>query len=376
MTERPPGGPGVEAILEPFRAVGPELSVVIEDADGGRVAGTTREPAPVESVRFPIESGPLAGATVAAWGPGIVSPIAQAGIQSMAVALGIAHTVRGGGIADTAEARLIEEELALGRHLQRSFVGLVGPEIPGYDLACYYEQAHEVGGDFFDVVRPLRRGRPLSVVVADVTGKGIAAALLMAFARPLIHAAIDNTRSPADALERTNYVLRERRASLFITALCAALRLSTGQVRLANAGHEAPLVVRRDGSPIEPIEVSGPLLGAFPRLDLRETTFTLDPGDLVVLYTDGVTDARSVDGERFTESRLFAAIEAARGRSSADVIESIRGAVDTFQTGMLPADDVTMVVIGRQVRRTRRRARSTIEAVVAGPPEPATGQMR
>ena len=371
MTERTPGGPGVEAILEPFRTLGPELSVVIEDADGGWVAGTTAEIVPddAETVRHPIGAGPLAGASVVAWGPAVGTAVARASIESMAVALGIAHTVRGGGIADTAEARRIEEELALGRRLQRSFVGLVGPEIPGYDLACHYEQAHEVGGDFFDVFRVMRRGRPLSIVVADVTGKGVAAALLMAFARPLIHAAIDNARGPADALERTNRVLRDRRASLFITALCGMLRLSTGQVRVANAGHEAPLLIRRDGSPIETIDVSGPLLGAFPALNLQETAFTLDPGDLAVLYTDGVTDARAASGERFEEARLHRAIEAARGGTSAEVIEAITASVDQFQAGTVPADDVTIVVVGRHARRTRRRARATVETVVSGPSE-------
>jgi hypothetical protein len=366
VTERAPGGPGVEAILAPFRAVGQELSVVIEDAEGRWIAGTTTDAVPeyADTVRHPILSGPLAGSNVIAWGLSVDSPIARASVESIAVALGIAHTVRGGGIADSADAKRIEDELALGRRLQRSFVGLVGPEIPGYDLACHYEQAHEVGGDFFDVFRLLRRGRPLSVVVADVTGKGIAAALLMAFARPLMHAAIDNSRGPADALERTNRVLRERRASLFITALCGTLRLSTGQFRVANAGHEAPLLVRRDGSPIQTIEASGPLLGAFSSLGLDEKSFTLDPGDFVVLYTDGVTDARSPTGERFEEARLHAAIEAARGRSSADVIESIRSSVDQFQAGTLPADDVTIVVIGRHVGRSRSRARAAVDAVI------------
>ena len=187
--------------------------------------------------------------------------------------------------------RRIDDELALGRRLQRSFLTLDAPEAPGYDLASHYEQAHEVGGDFFDLFRLLRRGRPLSVVVADVTGKGVAAALLMAFARPVIHAAIDHASGPADALERTNRVLRERRASLFITALCGSLTLSTGRLRLANAGHEPPLLVRGDGSPIAPIEGGGPLLGAFPSLDIAETSTQLASGDIVVLYTDGVTDA-------------------------------------------------------------------------------------
>src|SRR4029077_5530568 len=125
-------------------------------------------------------------------------------VESLAIALGIAHTVRGAGIADVVDSHRIEQEPAHGRGLQHSFVSLVAPDVPGYDLASHYEAAREVGGDFFDLFRMRRRGRPLSVVIADVTGKGIAAALLMAFSRPLLHAAVDNTTGPAEALERTN----------------------------------------------------------------------------------------------------------------------------------------------------------------------------
>jgi hypothetical protein len=352
-----PGGPGVEAILAPFDGIGPALSVVIEDAKGNRVAGTSADAVPASSIRRDIRAGPFAGGRVVAWGLAIDTPVALAAVASMAVALGIAHTVGGAAIADVVDSRRIERELALGRQLQRSFVGLVGPEIPGWDLACHYEQAYEVGGDFFDVFRLVRRGRPLSLVVADVTGKGIASALLMAFARPLIHAAIDNTTGPAEALERTNRVLRERRASLFITALCGTLTVSSGRLRLANAGHESPLLVRHDGSPIVPIDGCGPLLGAFPSLDLVETVTTLAPGDFAVLYTDGITDARASSGERFEDARLLAAIEAARDGSAADIVESIKGAVDRFQAGMPPADDITLVVIGRRAQKTRSRAR-------------------
>ena len=154
--------------------------------------------------------------------------------------------------AGESEASLhrIEAELALGRQIQRSFVPLIPPDLPGYEVASQYEAAREVGGDFFDVFRI--RGRPgrLAVCIADVTGKGIAAALLMAFARPLLHAAIDHARTPADALERTNRILvEERRSSLFITALCATIDMRAGALRLASAGHEPPLLVRSgDGS--------------------------------------------------------------------------------------------------------------------------------
>lgn len=349
------GGPGADAILAPFRELDGKLSIVIEDATGNRVAGTTSEAQPATVVAREISAGPFSGGRVVAWGTLANTPLAEASMGSLAVALGIAHTIGRGGIADLAGARLIDGELALGRQLQRSFVGLVGPDVPGYDLACYYEQAHQVGGDFFDVFRRLRRGRPLSVVIADVTGKGVAAALLMAFARPLIHAAVDNSSGPADALERTNRVLLERRSALFITALCGSLTLSTGRLRVANAGHEAPLWVRLDGAPIEPIEASGPLLGAFPTLDLGESVTDLARGDVAVFYTDGVTDARSATGERFEDARLFDAIDAARPGSAGDIVESIRASVEGFQAGMLPADDITIVAVGRRMLGARRR---------------------
>jgi hypothetical protein len=348
-TSPSPGGPGVEAILAPFREIGPSLWIVIHDASGTRVAGTSSDDAPPESIVREIAAGPLAGGRVTAWGLSVETALAAATVGSLAIALGIAHTVGGAGIADVVAARRIEEELAHGRRLQRSFVSLVAPDVPGYDLASHYEAAREVGGDFFDLFRLRRRGRPLSVVIADVTGKGIAAALLMAFSRPLLHAAIDHTMGPADALERTNRVLvRERRSSLFITALCARLDLPSGRLRMANAGHEPPLLVRRDGSPVSAIEGSGPLMGAFDTLGLPETVTDLEPGDVVVFYTDGVTDARSESGERFEDARLLAAIEDARSGSAEEIVASIREAVDRFQAGMPPADDVTVVAIGRQ----------------------------
>lgn len=371
-TSLPPGGPGVEAVLAPFRGLAPALSIAVHDALGACVGGTSGEEPPVERQTRPIVAGPLAGGSVVAWGPSASTPLAIATIESLAIALGIAHTVAGAGIADVVAARRIEQELAHGRRLQRSFVSLVAPDVPGYELASHYEAAREVGGDFFDLFRMRRRGRPLSVVIADVTGKGIAAALLMAFSRPLLHAAVDNTSGPAEALERTNRILvQERRSSLFITAQCATLTLPTGRLRLANAGHEPPLIIPGDGSPILPIDVDGPLLGAFGSLGLFEAEVELGGGDVVLFYTDGVTDARSASGERFEEDRLLAAIEAARGGpgdgrgTAAGIVESIRAAVTAFQAGMAPADDITIVAIGRRRQGGRaggpRRSRSAVE---------------
>ena len=338
----------LDAVIAPFRGLGRSLDVAIEDTAGTPVATTCPEPTPGDAVTREIDGGALAGGRVRVWGD-TSAPMRRAIAESLAAALSAVAIVDAAEAArQAANARRIDEELAHGRRLQRSFVSLDAPAVPGYDLASHYEAAREVGGDFFDLFRLRRRGRPLSVVIADVTGKGIAAALLMAFSRPLLHAAIDHTMGPAEALERTNRILiDERRSSLFITALCARLDVRTGHLRVANAGHEPPLLVRADGEPITCLVGSGPLLGAFPELALTEVSADLAPGDLILFYTDGVTDARSSAGERFDEWRLMETVEAVRGAPAREVVGAVSSAVDRFQGGVEPADDITIVAIRR-----------------------------
>jgi sigma-B regulation protein RsbU (phosphoserine phosphatase) len=214
-------------------------------------------------------------------------------------------------------------------------------------VASRYEPAREVGGDFFDAFRPRGRSGELALVIADVTGKGIAAALLMAFARPLLHAAIDHARRPAVALERTNRILvEERRTALFITAQVIALDVASGRFRLANAGHEPPLI-RRAGGGLEEVDARGVLVGAFPTLALEERAGALAPDDLLLLYTDGVTDARAPNGERFGDERLRAIVGAAKATSARDLVDEIARASAAFGEGEPAADDITLLAVRR-----------------------------
>jgi len=342
----------LEPLLAPFATLAPRVVVTIEDVDGAVLAssGAPDVDAASDGSTHAIDvAGTLVGRVVVR-GTSPDAPLLAAAGATLARAIGalLEHVANERHEAAGAAARRIESELAHGRRLQRSFVSLVAPETPGYDIASHYEAAREVGGDFFDLFRLRRRGRPLSVVIADVTGKGIAAALLMAFSRPLLHAAIDHTKGPGEALTRTNLILvEERRSSLFITALVARLDLPTGHLRFANAGHEPPIFVPGDGSPATLVLGSGPLIGAFADLVLPECAVDLRPGDMLVLYTDGVTDARSPSGERFEEGRLFAAIAASRDGSAGDVVQAIAGAVAVFAGRAEPADDITIVAIRR-----------------------------
>jgi sigma-B regulation protein RsbU (phosphoserine phosphatase) len=351
----------LQPILAPFEVPDGSVSIAVEDPDGRVLAsgGTAAAGAASVGVTSEIRDADGVGVVgrVVGRGPAaVIGPV----VESLAASLEAIVCVFSG--RDPATQRL-EAELALGRRIQRSFVPLIPPDIPGYEVASHYEAAHEVGGDFFDVFRLRSRPGRLAIVIADVTGKGVAAALLMAFARPLIHAAVDNAAAPVEALERTNRILvEERRSSLFITALCAIVELRSGILRLANAGHEPPLFVPGDGGPVRWLEGSGPLLGAFGRLELGECRADLAPGDLVLLYTDGVTDARAASGERFGDDRLLDVIARCRGGSAREAVERIAEASRAFQGEMPAADDVTIVAIKRTERARPWRRRESVRA--------------
>ena len=356
------------SILAPFDGAadgGTGISLAIEDPDGHPLAaaGTPRNgDAAIEVHRSIDVDGRAIGRVV---GRGTTDrALLEAVVGSIVAGLTALAELSDEAIerSETAAATAVrlEAELALGRRIQRSLIPLVPPTIPGYEVASHYEAAREVGGDFFDVFRIRGRAGQVAICVADVTGKGVAAALLMAFTRPLLHAAVDNLRTPVAALEQTNRILvDERRSSLFITGLCATVELRRGIVRLANAGHEPPLLVPADGGPITWLEGNGPLLGAFARLDLVERVVPLAPGDLILFYTDGVTDAQAPSGLRFGDDRLIEALESARGGTASDVVAAVCDAYHGFQADQPNADDVAIVALRRAPSRRSIRGGTT-----------------
>jgi sigma-B regulation protein RsbU (phosphoserine phosphatase) len=357
----------LERILAPLRSDPSRLTVRFEDLHGGGRPSTPpgsageadSTPGPGDAIREVRVDGRLAGRLIAA-GLDVELPSVTAALDAIALGFGelIAESRARVAIERTLETTLqrpssehleaIEAELELGRQQQRRIVEVATPDIPGYELASHYEPAREIGGDFYELFRLRGHGRSLGVVIADVTGKGVAAGLLMAFSRPVIHGALDQAAGPADALERTNRILvEERRSSLFITVLAATLELRTGEFLLANAGHECPILVPADGSPIRLLGAAGVLLGAFRTLDLEDTAGRLQPGDVLLLYTDGVTDAVGPGGDRFGDDRLARTIEQARGGTAHELVAAIRDAVDDFGATVEPADDVTIVAVRR-----------------------------
>lgn len=242
----------------------------------------------------------------------------------------------------------LDRELAFARRIQLNLMPTDLPMPPGWEIATAYRAARMVGGDFYDVYTLPSAEPVLGLVVADVTGKGLPAALMMAFSRAVMRSAAYNGSSPADALRRTNRVLvRDARTGLFLTALVARLDAAAGRLQYASAGHEHPLLRRRGSRRIRELRAPGAILGLFDQPSVADRVVTLGPGDLFFVYTDGVTDATASDGRRFGFRRLVETILEIGDAPAERVIAGVMAAVDTFAAAAEQADDVTVLAIRR-----------------------------
>jgi serine phosphatase RsbU (regulator of sigma subunit) len=241
----------------------------------------------------------------------------------------------------------MEEELAIGRRIQISLLPRGCPQAPGYEFAAGYRAAREVGGDLYDFIVPPGSPAQVHIVIADVTGKGVPAALYMAVARTLLHTFALQGHSPAEALRRVNQFIREDEATpLFLSAFYAVLDTDRHRLTYANAGHNPPILLRHTGE-LELLESNGILLGAFNGFAFEERSRVIDPGDYVIFFTDGITEARNAGGEFFDDGRLETVVAARLWSSAEELVAAIVAAVDEFSTGAPQADDFTVVVMRR-----------------------------
>ena len=242
----------------------------------------------------------------------------------------------------------MEEELVIGRRIQLSLLPRGCPQVPGYAFAAGYRAAHEVGGDLYDFIAQPDNPAQIHLIIGDVTGKGVSAALYMAVSRTLLHTYALEGYAPGEALARVNAFIRQDAASpLLLSAFYAVLDADSARLTYANAGHNAPLLLRAATGELEFLESRGLLLGAFPTFLPQETSCALYPGDFVVFFTDGITEARSADGGFMDDEGLEAIIRSRPWSSAEELVTAITTAVDAFATGVAQADDFTVVVLQR-----------------------------
>jgi serine phosphatase RsbU (regulator of sigma subunit) len=238
----------------------------------------------------------------------------------------------------------IDQEIRLAREIQETFLPNTLPRIEGIDLAVRWRTAREVGGDFYDAF--LTKNHSLGVSIADVADKGLPAALYMTVTRTLIRSTSQSISTPGKVLERVNELLfDESRNGMFVTCIFTILDPKTGVLTYANAGHNLPLLLKKSTGNIETLPHGGIALGVVRNARYEEFKIPLDPGDELLLYTDGVTDAFSVTGESFSETRLRSAFQSASGSKSEAFLDSIDSSIDAFRKGVPPADDMTMVLL-------------------------------
>ncbi len=244
----------------------------------------------------------------------------------------------------------LEEELAVGRQIQFSMLPPCCPSIPGWEFAAAYEPARQVGGDFYDFFDlPGEPGR-MGLLIADVSGKGVPAALYMALSRTIIRNNALRGRSAAEVLISANrYIQEDSQANMFLTAFYGELDTRNGRFTFVNAGHNRPLWWQAATGEFHELRTKGIVIGILPHVQLEERTITLAPGDLLLMYTDGITEATNTDREEFDVSGLQNAVSHAlmTDGNPQTVVAVVLDAVKTFSGDVSQADDFTLLVVKR-----------------------------
>ena len=243
------------------------------------------------------------------------------------------------------ERERIEQELRIARLIQQTLLPKTLPKLSGYDIAAYYQPAREVGGDFYDLFE-LEDGR-LGLVVGDVTDKGIPAALVMATTRTMLRVSAQRLFPPAEVLKRANDVLvADIPPNMFITCLYAILDTESGRLVYANAGHDLPYL-RHNGSDVEELRARGMPLGLMPGMEYEEKETTLERGESVLFYSDGLVEAHDPHHEMFGFPRLQGLVGTHRSGESS-LIDFLLSELTHF-TGedWEQEDDITLVNLER-----------------------------
>jgi sigma-B regulation protein RsbU (phosphoserine phosphatase) len=238
----------------------------------------------------------------------------------------------------------LERELQMAYEVQAELLPREAPQVPGWDFAARWQPAREVAGDYYDFIPG--DGGQLGLVIADVSDKGMAAALFMALTRSIVRASVDRAPSPADGIAHANQLIcADATSGMFVTLFYGLLNPATGEFTYVNAGHNPPLLYRADQDQLTKLVRTGMVLGVIEDTLFEQHTLRLNAGDFIVLYTDGVTDATDAHLQGFGMERLQCVILDHRHAPAADVVAALEQAIGDFAGSTAPFDDVAIVVI-------------------------------
>lgn len=241
----------------------------------------------------------------------------------------------------------MERELSMARRVQSGLIPEKVPEVEGWQFATSWLPAREVAGDFYDFV-PLDSGR-MGLLIADVTDKGMGAALFMALTRSMLRASLVDSIIPSEAITKANRLICMNSTSpVPVTVFYGRVDPESGEIIYVNAGHNPPLLYRRASGALEILHRTGMVLGLDESVELEQSSVHLQRGDVLVLYTDGVTDALNSAEEAFGEDRLRESIHANGAGSAKKVAHGLLQALQEFIQGAEPFDDITLLVAKRE----------------------------
>lgn len=242
--------------------------------------------------------------------------------------------------------KLLDRELERAAEIQRRLLPAKAPDVEGFDLAGYNAPCRTVGGDYYDFLR--YPDQQIGLFIADVSGKGMPAALLMSSLQARIQVLFQEPGRLAEQVSRLNRITAANcPGNCFITLFTAILDPTTGRMEYCNAGHNPPLLIHKSDE-VEQLGASGLVVGIMADATYEERTCVLAPGDVLLLFSDGLTEASNPDsGEEFGEERLITLLKKERDQPSAKLIESIKAEVSSFTGGAAAADDITVAVARR-----------------------------
>jgi sigma-B regulation protein RsbU (phosphoserine phosphatase) len=244
----------------------------------------------------------------------------------------------------TAEKEGLLKELEIARGIQQRLLPQMAPKIEGMDLAAHNEPAREVGGDFYDFIPVMEDN--LGLVIADVSGKGMPAAMFMGLSRTIIRASATGDPAATNAIKQANELIcRDSTSGMFVTLFYGVLNTRWRRLRYVNAGHNPPMVFTKGSDEAIFLRAKGIALGVAYEIDLEELSIDLASGDILVMYTDGITEAINEQEEAFGLKRLIQVILTHRDLSSQAIIDQVQREVISFAGSQPQFDDITLMIL-------------------------------